>query len=1244
MLRKLLFTVAVVLAANMLAIGQSGTLKGKILDKETKEPIPFANVVIESGGRQLSGATSDFDGYYTIKPIPPGKYDVKATFVGYKPVQISNVVISSDKITFLDINLESTMINIETFEVVDYKVPLISKDETSSGGTVTAEEIAKMPGRTASSVVTTVGGVFSKDGEQGSIRGARSEGTITYIDGVRVRGSSSIPASAIEQVSVITGGTPAQYGDATGGVVNITTKGPSREWGGGMELLTSAPFDKYGYNLLGFAVQGPLISVKDKKDTTRRNSLLGFFLAGEIKSVKDDRPSPISLWRATPETQTALEANPLRPSGLQGGSFGVFYNSEFVTKADLEKINVRDNVREKSINLTAKIDVKTTDNTNLTFGGSLDYQNYNNYIWTYQLYNSAMNPKTIYSTWRVFGRFTQKFDNASSDSKDEKKSLIQNVYYSIQADYSKYNIKFMDAELGDDLFKYGHVGKFTTHKDRFFEKRDFEGMVVNGNDTTYEHFRDVYLQTNFYDTLVSFEAGPYNPLIANYTQQLYDEFPESSYLFDNITNLQFAKGMLNGDQPDAVYGLWANPGTRHSTYYDIYANDYQLQDNVQMSFNATASADVKNHAISIGFLYEQRSDRFFGSSPILLWTLMRQYANAHIEQLDFTDWTAINDANGVFQDTITVERLYDGESQYFFDYNLRQALGLDVAGTDWVDVDSYDPSIFTLDMFNADELLNSGNQLVTYYGYDHTGKKLDHKPSFDEFFTEKDDFGNFKREIGAFEPIYLAGYITDKFAFNDLIFNIGVRIDRFDANQKVLKDQFSLFETKKAGEVSNLGIHPENIGDDYVVYVNDLNNPSAVVGYRDGATWYNAEGVEIQDPSILNTANGIAPYLLDPSDDVLGADAFTDYDPQTTIMPRIAFSFPISDEALFFAHYDVLAKRPTSGALLDPTDYFFIQQRGNAVLSNPNLKPEKTIDYELGFQQKLSNSSSLKMSAFYKEMRSMVQLLRINGAYPVGYNSWGNIDFGTVKGLTLTYDLRRTGNVWLKASYTLQFANGTGSTATSAAALISSGQPNLRTTTPLEYDRRHSIQAVVDYRYGEGKEYNGPKISKQIKGTDKVKTILLFENTGTNFTFIGGSGVPYSQQSNIVAVTGGRSPILKGMINGARLPWQFRVDARVDKDIYLKLGKAGEGKKQKDAYLNVYVQILNVLNAKNINEVYRATGNADDDGYLAAAEYQTAISAQTSEQAYRDQYLVRMQYPYNFSMPRLVRLGVSFNF
>lgn len=108
-------------------------------------------------------------------------------------------------------------------------------------------------------------------------------------------------------------------------------------------------------------------------------------------------------------------------------------------------------------------------------------------------------------------------------------------------------------------------------------------------------------------------------------------------------------------------------------------------------------------------------------------------------------------------------------------------------------------------------------------------------------------------------------------------------------------------------------------------------------------------------------------------------NAFKDYKPQINVMPRVAFSFPISDVANFFAHYDVLTERPSDAQnRLDPNAYYFFQQyiTQGGTFNNPDLKAEKTIDYELGFNQILNEKKSelSKLSAFYRELRTRLLL------------------------------------------------------------------------------------------------------------------------------------------------------------------------------------------------------------------------------------------------------------------------------
>ena len=180
-------------------------------------------------------------------------------------------------------------------------------------------------------------------------------------------------------------------------------------------------------------------------------------------------------------------------------------------------------------------------------------------------------------------------------------------------------------------------------------------------------------------------------------------------------------------------------------------------------------------------------------------------------------------------------------------------------------------------------------------------------------------------------------------------------------------------------------------------------------------------------------------------------------------MPRIAFSFPISDMAGFFAHYDIFTSRPPGVGynIFSPTQYLFINSNIGSVISNPALKPVQTTDYELGFTQALNEkkTTALTLSAFYRAPKNEIETYRFLDAYPVSYLAYNNIDFGTIKGLTIAYTLSRVGDFKMRASYTLQFATGTGSGPNSGYNLANSGNPNLQIPIPLDFDQRHNIQA-----------------------------------------------------------------------------------------------------------------------------------------------------------------------------------------
>lgn len=1263
MLRKLNLILVSFMLTALYGFSQTGlgTIKGTVTDADSKAPIAFAKVEILQDGTRKGVANTDFDGKFQINSLEPGSYDVdvRNDVEGYQPQLLTGVIVSSGKITFLDnLTLEkaSDVQEIEEVRVVAYRIPLIDKDGGASGATVTREDIARLPVRSAAAVAGTVGGVNTNEGSGDiSVRGSRSDATYFYIDGIKVRGSSNLPKSAIEEVTVITGGLPANYGDATGGIISVTTRGPSAKYFGSAEVVTSGFYfngqdpdgydgkviglDKFGYNLVEGMFSGPLWMQKDSTGT-KTKPRLGFLISGNLTDELDSRGSAGGNWRIKKDVRDSLIANPLRPTST---GIGALYNSDFLRADDFEKVDWRMNARRTTISGQAKFDVNTGPSVNLTFGGSLNYGYGSRYSYANSLMNWDNNGAFRSIDWRVFGRLTQRFTNNTEGSS----SKIKSAFYSVMVDFSKEKDQAFDPNHKYNLFNYGHVGTFTTTRRPSY---------------TFNDSSNTYIHDGFRDVVVDFVPSEINPTLAAITSQyynIYDGDPEGNY--ENLTQIQQGLALINGNSPQSVYSIWSNVGTPY--------NAFGITENDQFRVTGSGSVNIGDHSLSLGFEYEQRWDRGWtngtqtngnGQGPVGLWQIARQYTNFHITELDVN--SAYMADSGSFK-SVTYQRLNsgyasesgtgnyggaeNGDNQYFFDYNLRNYLyenGFISAGgdgLDFIDIDQYDPNIFQLDMFAPDELLNNGSSYVSYWGFDHTGKKVRGTTDINKYFNEFDENGNYKRFVGSFQPVYLAGYIMDKFAFKDIVFNVGVRVDVFDANQPVLKDPYLFYNARTVAEAKAelekdpsltwIDI-PNAMGDDYTVYVDDINNPTKINGYRQGSVWYNADGIEVEDPTVIKGTGGISPWLLNPGQRTPSADAFEDYKAQVNVMPRIAFSFPISDEASFFAHYDILTKRPTSGFRFDPFEYQFINQRSD-IINNANLRPETTVDYELGFQQVLSKTSSLKISAFYREQRDNVQLINVFEAYPATYRTFGNRDFGTVKGMTIAYDLRRTGNIRMTANYTLQFADGTGSDATSASGLINAGLPNLRAIFPYSFDQRHAFAITFDYRYGEGSDYNGPM----------VKDFALLENTGLNIVSNIYSGSPYSGQ-NAISNEGQFSPQgnggLDGTTNGSRLPWSYRLDLQLDRTFDVKIGKENP----KATFLNVYVRVTNLFNQLNVLNVYRATGNWDDDGYLAAASSQNTIQSQLDEQSFRDYYLMKIQNPNNISVPRTIRLGVKFDF
>ena len=1257
MFRKVLLTFGLLLLAEFVALAQ-GTMKGTVIDAKTKEPMPMVNVVAKQDGKQILVGVTDWDGIYTIKPLPVGKYDLEVRFVGYTPYVRTGIDVKASGFTVVDVELTTSSKVLDDVVIVEQKVPVIEIGTPESGSRISSDDIAKMPGTSVESIVAAVGGVGYSDGGTGTARG--EGGMVTMQGNVRKRTGISVPKDAIAEIQVILGGTPASIGEAIGGTQIITLKPPTSQFKG--MVRWEGYMDYRLLNTLVVYMTGPVYKMKIKDENgnvTGDRTMVGFRFTGQAQyekspfyRVKGYRYQVVKDEIVRQIEQNPLTFDPLRQTVNYTGETSLhaddFYEITRLRKKDFggDASRVPD-LQYYSVAMEGALDFRFSDYATLTVTGEYSFSHSP---------SASVSPLGMTLSGSTVGEshnmvltvdFTQRFRDPEASNEDEAKasSPIKNVMYNITGMINRYTYKSYNENYGrtlDDVFKYGYIGKFETEKVPTYEEQMYEYGGVT---------QLAMVQNNWVDNVTYIRgSGPsYNQLLANYNEQLFDPDGPFSNIQPYLTTMDFIrgyKGLFNGDSPSSIYGMISNVGVQGGSYSKAQ-NDY-------LYLQAKASADILGHEIEIGFQYDQMWQSSYSLSAYGLWSLMRQNANRHILQMDLEHPHEERRGSTLY---VSYDRNPVYDQQTPFDLAFRTYLGL--KDNEWMDIDRYEPEDFVnaggLEMFSSSELFNSGNSYVSYIGYDHTGKKYNGADwTLEEFFNPS---GNYQY-LPAFSPIYMAGYIQDKFFFQDLIFNVGVRVDYFDGNQWVMKDPYLLYSSYTVGDLRNgkatYGIKGgvESIyagaGDDWTPYVNtvpdkDNTTPPTILGYRDpNGIWYDANGREVSSPSAINGNSGKpTPYRNDKgqaafSNNTVHVDGvFEPYKPQVVAMPRIAFSFPIGDKSQFKASYDIIARRPSSSWEASYLSYLYMTKI--SAISNPNLKPERITNYELGFQQAINQMSAISASAYYKETRDLIQLVQYNGADPnPNYYSYDNKDFRTIKGVTLAYDMRQTKNIRINANYTLQYAEGTGLTSSTMTELIKEGYTTLKMLNPISDDRRHEFKANVDYRYSGGTKYDGPTITRVVTdketGEKRKKEVKLLENFGINFMAVAQSGRPYTKAFSNTQTT------IVGGYRGARLPWGFYFNIVADKVWPVKV-------KKRDTFITAAITINNLFDIRNVTGVFSVTGNPEDNGYLTDPETQSIINGYLDPTAFRDIYTIVMRNgTWNYSSPRTIKLSLSYNF
>ena len=224
--------------------GTTGKIAGRVIDKESGDPLPGANILVS--GTTL-GAAADMDGQYTILHVPPGMHTLQVSVIGYAKVTLNDVRVRIDQTARVDVPMQLEALEGEAVTVVADR-NVIKEDVATSVVAFSGDEVAELPLSNIQQAVELNAGV--EDGLE--IRGGGSEEALFMVDGVTMRDPrnnqpiTGIALSAVQEVSIERGGFNAEYGQVRSGIVNIVTKeGSKSNYHGSATVKYSPPAAKH---------------------------------------------------------------------------------------------------------------------------------------------------------------------------------------------------------------------------------------------------------------------------------------------------------------------------------------------------------------------------------------------------------------------------------------------------------------------------------------------------------------------------------------------------------------------------------------------------------------------------------------------------------------------------------------------------------------------------------------------------------------------------------------------------------------------------------------------------------------------------------------------------------------------------------------------------------------------------------------------------------------------------------------
>lgn len=237
MFKKITLTTTLIFLI-IISQAQTGKIVGKIVDSKTGETLPGATVLIEG---TTKGASSDFDGNFSLSGLQPGKYTLIASYITYDNKKFVDVIVKANDVTEFNITLDQSssqtlgevVVQAEMNKENTNTLFVMQKNNASVSDGISSESIKKTPDRSTSDVLKRVSGASIQDNKFAIIRGMSDRYNAAYLNGSPLPSSESdkrafafdiFPAGILDNLIILKTATPDLPGDFAGGIILINTK------------------------------------------------------------------------------------------------------------------------------------------------------------------------------------------------------------------------------------------------------------------------------------------------------------------------------------------------------------------------------------------------------------------------------------------------------------------------------------------------------------------------------------------------------------------------------------------------------------------------------------------------------------------------------------------------------------------------------------------------------------------------------------------------------------------------------------------------------------------------------------------------------------------------------------------------------------------------------------------------------------------------------------------------------------